>query len=202
MNAKTEHGEASEVSAILKKSPVQGPESTTFDLYLSDSIESVDSYLTIAHELEDATEGDEINVYLANHGGSLHGLIFLANILRATEASVTSVILSPCYSAGAMLALCADAICMHQNTFLMFHNYSGTNRGKGAELALSVEETNNWTKQVFHDLVTPFLTSAELKKLMNDKDVYVRSNDKDLGKRVKRHFPAGGIIIPSKEIIV
>jgi Uri superfamily endonuclease len=70
----------------------------------------------------------------------------------------------------------------------MFHNYSSVAGGKGAELKLSVDETNKWIHQYFKDIHSPFLTNTEIKKIENDADVYVHAGDKGTKARIKRHF--------------
>jgi ATP-dependent protease ClpP protease subunit len=136
----------------------------------------------------DVTTHDEITLALSNTGGCVDAGYKIINALRACEGKITCRVEAPCYSMGAILAIAGDKLIMEKNTFLMFHNYSGMQRGKGQEALDMLVNTDEWIKEAFKSVCTPFLTAAEMNKIFDDKDVYIHDSDKDINTRIKRHF--------------
>jgi ATP-dependent protease ClpP protease subunit len=89
---------------------------------------------------------------------------------------------------GAILAVSGDSIKMYPGSYLMFHNYSGGDHGKGREKLMAASEFDEHFKFTMSSICYPFLSKVELANLFKDQDLYVRSTDKCLIERVKRHF--------------
>jgi len=159
-----------------------------YEVYLEQEITTASNYSGLCDLLRNAQAVDEFTFYLANFGGDCHSLINLLNAVSKAEATVIMDVTSPCYSACATLALCGDELWLNEDTFLMFHNYSGGSHGKGKELLDSIGATDKWIKSYMRRLHQPFLSKQECDRIENDKDVYVHWNDKDLERRLKRHF--------------
>lgn len=161
----------------------------TIDIYLGSYVEDeVSEYSEILRTLNQAKKDDSVNVHLSNHGGSCSVGFTLCHAIKNCKAKTTMCIEAPCYSMGAILALCGKKLHMEPKTFLMFHNYSTVNRGKGAEVTVSVGEYNKYFLENLKYFATPFLTQDEIQDLINDKDVYVHEQDKSIKARHKRHF--------------
>lgn len=135
-----------------------------------------------------------VNLFLASFGGYMQGLVPLFNAFKYCQVPVDVYVTGECYSAGAMLALSGRSLTMMPNTMLMFHNSSGGEFGKGNELYDAVMHGTKHTRGVFKNMVTPFLSNAELEGLMHDKDTYIHWDQPDLQKRIRRHFN------PKKEV--
>lgn len=132
---------------------------------------------------------EELHIYLCNSGGSIDLLISLINILQQSPSRIVFHVIGPCYSAGAMLALCGDDLLIYPNSYLMFHNFSvDLGETKAGALNSAFKSISKNSKMLYKELLFPFLTEKELADLNNDKDVYVHYTDKDLKKRLKRHF--------------
>jgi ATP-dependent protease ClpP protease subunit len=165
------------------------PKSHVYDVYLSDVVDDRnESYFGLLQILRQVTKDDEVIVYLANRGGSCQVGLMLITAFKHCPAHVTMNVVAPCYSMGACLALCGNALIMQPSTFLMFHNYSGGSEGKGGELLQGTIEYSKHSMEFTKHFCTPFLSPEELKKIENDQDVYVHSNAKDLKSRIRRHF--------------
>lgn len=136
----------------------------------------------------DVTAHDQVTLALSNTGGSVDAGYKIINALRACQGYITCRVESPCYSMGAILAIAGDALVMEKNTFLMFHNYSGMQGGKGQEALDMHIHTHDWIKHAFKSVCMPFLTKVEMDRIFDDKDLYVHDNAKDLKARMKRHF--------------
>ena len=145
-------------------------------------------YYEFLHLLYAANRNDLFILKLGNYGGALEQCIKICNAMKATAGKVIVSVDAPCYSAGAVIALCGDDLEMLPGTLLMFHNYSGEEHGKAGEMKTSVEAHNKLYKRVLETTTAPFLNKAEIRRIVNDQDVYVYDNDPDIKKRIKRHY--------------
>ncbi len=162
---------------------------TEHDIYLSDAIESdAFQYEGLYQHLNSVGPNDTVRIHLANFGGACHTGIRLINMIKTCEAHVEMCVTAPCYSMGAMIAICGSGLYMWPGTFLMFHNYSTVEAGKAGEVVTAVNEYQKMFRYVLDRYCHPFLSKKEIEKLCRDEDVYVHSSDKDMEKRLKRHY--------------
>ena len=159
-----------------------------YEVYLTNTIESSPHYSGLCSLLRSSKGFDVFNFYLANHGGSCHGLIALINAIFDAAGTINMIVASPSASAAATLALCGDSLTFCDHTFLMFHNYSSSVYGKGQELKDNIRASDEWINDYMRNLHQPFLTAAECSRIEKDNDVHVFYNDKTLDARIKRHF--------------
>lgn len=161
-------------------------------VFLDDYFDSQSAdYRELLHKLSNLKPEDEILFRIASYGGDCHVGFQVCHAIRNCKANTIIKVEQPCYSMGAILAVSAKHLIMNPNTFLMFHNYSGGDYGKGGELKLRVHEVDKWLHNSFKYFCHPFLTEKELEDLNNDKDIYIHSWDKNLKARIKRHFGVG-----------
>jgi len=159
------------------------------DVYLTSETNEGKFYTVIDHKLRSLNNGDVVNIYLRNYGGTINGLTDLLSAIHDTEASEVNMILTaPSYSCGALLAVAGTSLRMKPNTFLMFHNYSTGSSGKGGEAMISSKEHDKWIKRLMRDIAMPFLTEKEMVGLEHDQDIYIHEYDKSVKERIKRHF--------------
>ena len=162
---------------------------TIHDIYLSDKIESdAFKYQELFNHLANIPETDTVNLHLANFGGACHTGIRIVNALRDCSAPVNVYVTAPCYSMGAIIAICGNGLAMWPGTFLMFHNYSTIEAGKGGEVITAINEYQKMFKSILQKFCTPFLSKIEVDKLCKDEDVYVHATDKDMKTRLKKHY--------------
>lgn len=164
------------------------------DIYLNQGLDDyTEEYRDIVRTIHDATENDSIHLHLASYGGSCSICTMVVNAITTCAAPVVGHVEAPCYSAGSTIALACNTLIMYPDTFLMFHNFSGGQVGKGYEMQLAEKATRKWIHGYFDRIHRPFLTVEECKLLESDRDVYVHASDKDIEKRMERHFNAKGI---------
>ena len=161
------------------------------EVYLSDTIESDSTaYVKLFKDLKNMSSNDVLNIHLANFGGSCHQGLRLCNILKSLQVrQINMLVEGPCYSMGAILAVSGTSLRMAPGSFLMFHNFTSYDSGKGAELKMSVEEFATHWRYSMENLCCPFLTKKELEFLHTDRDIYIREqNTVELEQRKQRHF--------------
>jgi ATP-dependent protease ClpP protease subunit len=160
-----------------------------YDITLSDDVNIAFVYEKLLATLRSLPANTvAVNLFLANSGGYVHGLIPLYNAFKYCVVPVDVHVTGECYSAGAMLALSGRSLTMYPNTILMFHNFSGGHFGKGKELIDAALHSNKHSAGVFKNMLCPFLTKEEVDGILNDKDVYVYWNSKNLEERKERFF--------------
>ena len=163
--------------------------STEYNIYLPDIIRSDSTtFLDVFNILSTATADDEINIHMANYGGSVQTGFRLARNIKNCAAPVIMRIEGNCYSMGAILALCGNGLAITTGTELMFHNFSAVHEGKGSELNLSIEATTRHFVSNLRLFCMPFLTSKEVTHIMNDQDLYIEAGTKEFLQRIERHF--------------
>lgn len=157
-------------------------------IYLSENVESNFQYVKLLDTLRRVKKDDTVTLYLANYGGLCSTGFQIVNAIKECQAGVDIVVDAPCYSMAAILAVSGKSLTLKPGTFLMFHNYSGGDYGKGKERLDATVHFYDHFHRHLKEVVSPFLTTAELERLRNDQDVYIDFYDKDLKKRIERHF--------------
>lgn len=160
-----------------------------YDIYFDNAFaHNPKEYRDVLHLLKTLEESNFVTLHLASFGGSCHLGFQICHAVKDCLANTLIIVEQPCYSMGAILSCCAKNLVMKPGTFLMFHNYSGGNYGKGAEFLEGVKNQDKWLHDSFKYFASPFLTDDELNKLRHDQDIYIHASDKSLTKRLKRHF--------------
>ena len=78
---------------------------------------------------------------------------------------------------AAMIFLTGDELVVHDNCQLMFHIYSGNFAGKGNEQQAQVLALSTWFEKVMSRICTPFLTNAEVAKVLKGMDLWMDSDE-------------------------
>jgi hypothetical protein len=164
-------------------------ERTDFYIDLHNEFPCAAEFAELFHILDIANENDNIIIKIGdNAGGNLETCVKLINCVQLSKAVISVVVDSVCYSAAsifvsAMLNLNIDVSFM-PHVFLMFHDYSKEEEGKGNEVILAVNNSQEWVRDIYMDYCHPFLTKAEVNRILDGKDIYV--NYTDINKRLAK----------------
>jgi len=80
-------------------------------------------------------------------------------------------------SAATLIFLAADEFQIAPHSMFMFHNYSGASFGKGGEMYDNVVHERKWSEKLLMDMYSDFLTKSEIEALLNNKDIWMDSDD-------------------------
>ena len=165
-------------------------QSSYYSILLSNSVKSdLTKYWDVVEFLNsEVEEGDTVEIKIANYGGDLHTGVALAHAMKNCSATVVANVIANCYSMGAILALCGDALAIQAGNFLMFHNFSSFEFGKANEIELSHTAHQKSFKDYLHYFCRPFLTKGEVSAMIKGHDLYIHYDEDSLNKRLKRHF--------------
>lgn len=167
---------------------------TIYDIYLPDVISRDDNYNELIQFLRELKDYDRVNLFLANFGGDCHVGYQLAHAIRGSKAFIQIHATGPCQSMGAVLCLTGDDLVVYPGVFLMFHNVTMHDGGKGQELTSSLKNNMKYLVGSDEYFCMPFLDKRDINKLKKDQDLYFHADSVDLKKRIQRHFE-----IPKRE---
>ena len=155
---------------------------------LYDGIDNFNDYKELITALREAQEGDGLMLRINCPGGRCDVGMMIVQAIKETKATVVCNVVYPSHSMGAIIAVAGDYLVMQRNTFLMFHTYSGGTYGKSGDMIKDVQYTDEALKGMFDDIVKPFLTKAEVKRMHKGDDLYIKADDPSMSARLKRHF--------------
>ena len=146
-------------------------------IHINDDIGHCSDYNHELQAIYSANENDTVYVHLCTGGGSLWTMCQFRSALASCRAHTVAVIEGPCHSAGSMLALCCKELVVHDTAYMLIHNYSGGDFGKGKELVESVLQGDAWLENLFHSVYKDFLTKEEVIRVRNDHDIHLFADE-------------------------
>lgn len=153
-------------------------------VYLSDELGSPADYIELIDELRSASSHDEFTLFLNSSGGRVDAGLQLINAMRASAATVTTVLDPYAYSMAAFIFLASDFQVVPENAQLMLHNYSSGLLGKGNEQLAEVRAASHSFQNLFKSICHPFLNMDEIISIMNGQDLWLDADN--IRKRFKR----------------
>lgn len=153
------------------------PASTEHHFYLSGPILGPEKYTPWFDFIRNASENDIIYIHINTPGGHLSTTIQFLRVLSETKALVVGSVEGYCMSAGTIIFLKCHAFQVSDHSMFMFHNYSGQALGKGGEMFEQVTFEKSWSKNFMLDVYKDFLTDAEIDSLLDNKDLWLTSDD-------------------------
>lgn len=145
--------------------------------YLCGEIQEPQYYTELFYTLRTASETDLVYLHLNSPGGDFNTGLQIVNNIMASSARVVTILEARAYSMAALIFLAGDELIVHDNCQLMFHVYSGIFSGKGNEHQAQVVAVSAWFEKVMSRLCTPFLSDAEIDKILKGADVWMDSDE-------------------------
>lgn len=147
------------------------------EFYLSGYIDEPQEYIEWFDTIRNATANDTIKIYINSPGGAVDTAIQFMRVLSETDAMVVCSVEGSCMSAATMIFLCAQEFEITPHSLFMFHNYSGGIFGKGGEIFDQAVFEREWSSRFLTHIYRDFLTDAEIKSLLDNKDIWLHSED-------------------------
>lgn len=146
------------------------------EYYLVEEIGEPEDYVDCFHDIRNSRSTDIIKIYINCPGGNLFTTIQFIQVLSETKAKVVVCVEGACMSAATLIFLMADEFIITNHSVFMFHNYSGGTAGKGGEMYHGMIHERKWAATLFQEMYAGFLTQTEIADLLNDKDIWLDSN--------------------------
>lgn len=151
---------------------------TEYTLRITRPIGEIDDFEEEIMALEEATENDVVIIQLSSPGGSLETCDFLCRRINECQAPVFVEIGLTCASAASAICLQADDWKISDSSTMMVHACSySPGYGKESDVRSSVENTARINKEWVERTYKGFLTTEELEKVLDGKDLYFYADD-------------------------
>ncbi len=145
--------------------------------FLNGLIGEAGHYTKMIHTIQQAGSEDAIHIHLNTEGGYLTTGVQIINAMKYSPAEIICSIEGEAHSLGSLIFLAADQFLVHDNSQMLIHNFTGGVVGKGKESADEMAATLKWFNILTHKYYIPFLSDRELKDVLNDKDMWLHSDD-------------------------
>lgn len=145
--------------------------------YISGELQEPQYYTELFYTLRSASETDLIYLHLNSPGGDFNTGLQIINNIAASDAHVVTILEARAYSMAALIFLSGDELYVHDNCQLMFHTYSGIFAGKGNEQQAEVMAVGAWFQKVMSRICTPFLSEAEIDRILKGSDFWMDSDE-------------------------
>lgn len=155
-----------------------------YHVYLHEEVGDLAKYYKLNHMIRNGDPTDNFIIYLNNFGGNVHTGIEITNAVKASQSNIFTCISGPVYSMASLLALQGDMVYVEDDTFMMFHDYSAVEVGKGSEINAAVDNNKKFYYELCWKMVKGFLTKKEFNAMMNGKDFYI--DRPEILKRLKK----------------
>ena len=159
---------------------------SVFNIYLSSDVSYQHHYHRLMNFLRARSKDDLINLYVNNHGGSVHTGLQLIHAIRDSKAHIKAIVDGAVYSMAPIIVLACKDIELRPHAMLMFHDYKAMVFGSGQEILKITEATRKLTTAMLMDACHPFLSKAEIKSIASGEDIYVHYDE--AVDRLKKHM--------------
>ena len=142
-------------------------------------------YAELVELLQDLDETVTVEWFLNSPGGVLSSATMVLEAMVKAKAKLVGKLSGMVASAATILTMAFDEVEVAPYVEFLVHNYSGGLQGKGNELKVQQEFVNKETARLFKEVYKGFLTPSEVKKIMNDQDLWIGKEEieKRLAKR-------------------
>ncbi len=144
-------------------------------VFLNDEIYEPGAYNELCYTLEN-TIADGVRLYMNNGGGNLDGMLSILASMKKCGCEITGVLSGTVASAATMIALQCDKLEVADHTSWLTHYYSGGTGGKGNEIKAKNDFERIEIPKMFKQLHKDFLTSAEITKVIDGKDIWLNKD--------------------------
>lgn len=146
---------------------------SVYEFYISGEIESPECYIDMFDTIRHARDGDTIKIYLNSPGGDLFTAIQFMRVFADSAAYIICSVEGACMSAATMIFLAADSVEITPHSSFMVHDYSSGTFGKGGEMFNQIQHERRWTEKLLNEVYEDFLTVAEIKQVVEGKDLWM-----------------------------
>ena len=162
------------------------PISKVHKFYLSGEIKSPSEYIHWFETIRNASETDVVVIHINSYGGDLFTAIQFMRTFAETKANIVASVEGACMSAATVIFLTAKHFEISKHSMFMFHNYSSGSFGKGGEMYDNIVHEREWSRKLWKDVYTGFLTETEINSILQNKDIWM--SGEEVSKRLEKKF--------------
>lgn len=156
-----------------------------YEYHLDTELGEIHEYRDLSEILANATEQDEVHLYINGPGGYVQSCLQIVNMIQNCRALVVGHLLGYCRSAHSFIFLSCHSFVVYHNAEIMAHNYSGGAWGKGSEILEMAEANRRIYNRLVDDIYYPFFTEEEVDSIRDNRDIWL-SGAEDIMPRIER----------------
>lgn len=161
--------------------------STIYEVYFNEDIGAPHWYTDLVCLLGNATEKDEIHIFINSYGGRADSTVMIINAMANSNAVIATIANGVVASAGTFIFLSSDVQIVNPHCQVMLHNRSGGLFGKGHEIKAQADFEHDYWIKLCHEVYEGFLSDEEIERLIAGEDFWFNSEQtaERLTKRVE-----------------
>jgi ATP-dependent protease ClpP protease subunit len=157
--------------------PVSTPIAYSHMFRLNRVFEDISQFSALIDTLEQAGEGDIIQIRLASPGGSLDAIIPVLAAMEGTDAFVHCHVDTSIASAATFIMLQGDMITFNPLADVMLHNISFGAGGSGGNVEARVNHIIKTSNKLIKETYKDFVSDAEMERLLNGLELYFTAEE-------------------------
>lgn len=144
----------------------------SYDVYLDDEITEPSNYRELISLLMNASEQDEINIFINSGGGNLDTACAIITALQCSQANVTAYLMGACHSAASMITMYCTQVHVFNSAYMMAHTASFGSIGNTSTVKSHTDFTVSQVEKLLDDAYEGFLSKDEIAKVKNGVEVW------------------------------
>jgi ATP-dependent protease ClpP protease subunit len=161
--------------------------SRQFDIFLDEEIGCPADYRELISILFNASEYDDVSIFINSVGGQLDTALAIIEGLKHTHAHVTAVLIGACHSAASMIMMYCHNIIVSESAYAMIHTASYGSSGNTSNVKAHTEFTSKQIDKLLEDTYEGFLSKEEMGNIKKGVELWLHAEDiqQRLEKRAK-----------------
>ena len=144
----------------------------SYDVYLDDAIEDPSHYRELISLLMNASEMDQVNLYINSPGGNLDSATSIITAMQCCQGEVTAYLMGACHSAASIITMYCTQVHVFNSAYMMAHTASFGSVGNTSTIKAHTDFTVSQVEKLLDDAYEGFLTKDELAKVKNGVEVW------------------------------
>lgn len=144
---------------------------------VDDTFKESRQFESLVSALDNAVEGDVVEIRLDTDGGALHSIIPLMAAMDNTMAHVHVHAITDVASAGTMLMMKAHTCYVNKYATLMFHAANYSYGGHSGNMDAHVKYYTPLLETIVKEVYDKFLSEEEIVRLLDGKEIYMTAEE-------------------------
>lgn len=160
------------------------PAALDYHYDLAGEIGESDEYLDLLDALRDAGEHDIVHIHINTPGGDLATVAQILDGMENCKGSVYTYAEGQVMSGGSLIFFKGDGLAVGKYAEFLAHGPHGGARGKMQDHVDMSKHNQQYVKELYEDVYSPFYSKAEIRSILRGKELYETA--KQVEARVKR----------------
>lgn len=160
------------------------PSAVEYHYDLVGEIGDAENYLDLLDALREAGEQDTVHIHINTPGGDLATVAQILDGMENCKGEVYTYAEGQVASGGSIIFFKGDGLAVGKYAEFLSHSPHGGMYGKAQDNADAVKHNQQYVKELYEDVYSPFYTKAEIRSILRGKELYETA--KQVEARVKK----------------